>query len=128
MSQYYVPCGSDQVVFRSEGNAATLACWSRDLHNYTNAPEISASLDDDPTKVLVPGRIAGHCVRAPTQLPAWYSLRVLQHQLRATRPHGGKDRRKDTGQLFPGPFVRTAGPQGDDHANFVTLIYLLMRP
>jgi hypothetical protein len=29
---------------------------------------------------------------------------------------------------FPGPFVRTAGTQGDDHANFVTLIYLLMRP
>ena len=57
------------------------------LYNYTGAPEVSASLDRDPTKVWSPGRIAGHCVRAPTQLPARYSLQVQQHQLRAARPH-----------------------------------------
>ncbi len=69
MSQYYVPCGSDQVAFRSDGNAATLACWSRGLYNYTNAPEISASLDDDPTKVWSPAELLAIAFAHPPNFP-----------------------------------------------------------
>ena len=39
------------------------------LYNYTDAPEVSASLDRDPTEVWSCSRSAGHCVRAPPNFP-----------------------------------------------------------
>src|SRR6266478_167996 len=55
--------------FRSDGNAATLACWSRGLYNYTNAPEISARLDDDPTKVWSPAELLAIAFAHPPNFP-----------------------------------------------------------
>ncbi len=43
------------------------------LYNYTNAPELAATVDRDPTKVW--------------NTEEWYRLRIQQHQLHASRPH-----------------------------------------
>src|SRR5438046_5022679 len=65
-----------------------------------------------PDQGLVPSRSAGDRVQAPALLPNRYGLPLFQRQLRTARPHCGKDRREAAGQLFPRPFVRTAGPEG----------------
>ncbi len=43
------------------------------LYNYTDAPEVSASMDHDPAKVWSPARIAGDCIRASNP-----TLRLVQ--------------------------------------------------
>ena len=48
------------------------------LYNYTNAPELATSIDRDPTKVWI-SPVTGNCIRAPTQFPAGYKVRVQQH-------------------------------------------------
>ena len=82
------------------------------LYSYNDDPEFWAILDRDPTKVWSPGPSAGDRVQAPVLLSTRYGLPLLQHQLRAARRHRRKDGREAAGRLFPGPFVRAAGPEG----------------
>ena len=56
------------------------------LYNYTDGPEISASMDHDPARVWSPAELLAIAFAHPPNVPAWYSLRVQQHQLRAARP------------------------------------------
>jgi len=82
------------------------------LYSYDDDPEFWAILDRDPTKVWSPAEVLAIAFKAPGLLSTRYGLPLLQRQLRTARPHCGKDRREAAGQLFPGPFVRTAGPEG----------------
>ena len=79
------------------------------LYNYTDAPEIAASLDRDPTKVWTPDELLAIAFTQPAQLPAGYGLRIQQHQLRAARPHRREGRWQAAGHGDAGPVVRAAG-------------------
>ena len=49
------------------------------LYNYTNAPELSASIDGDPTKVWTPAELLAIAFAHPPNFPPGYKVRVLQH-------------------------------------------------
>ncbi len=77
------------------------------LYNYTAAPELADSLDDDPAKAWTPQEVLGHRVQAPAELRAGYLLRVRQHQLRTAGSCRREGRRKPVGPTVPGAVVRS---------------------
>ena len=57
------------------------------LYNYTNAPELAATVDRDPAKVWNTEELLAP-FGAPAQLSAWYRRPIQQHQLHSSpRPH-----------------------------------------
>ena len=78
------------------------------LFNFTNAPELAESLDDDPDKVWTADEVLGHGVQAAAGLRAGRRVRIQQHQLLPARSRRREDRRQAARGGLPGPPLRAA--------------------
>jgi D-alanyl-D-alanine carboxypeptidase len=61
------------------------------LYNYTDTPELSASLDRNPTKVWTTAEVLALAFKHPPLFPPGRGFPVFQHQLRATRTYCRED-------------------------------------
>ena len=78
------------------------------LFNFTNAPELAASLEDDPDKVWTADEVLGMAFKRPARLRAGGRVRIQQHQLLPARARRREDRRQAARRRLPGPSVRAA--------------------
>jgi hypothetical protein len=78
------------------------------LPSYTEAPELTESLDHDPTRVWSPGGGARHRLQGPVPVRSGHGIQLLQDQLCPARSHRRTCRRRAVGPSFSGSFVWTA--------------------